>query len=112
MSDKIFIEEKDGFNVFFTALEEFGTIDDHFEPKYVKPTLRKLVNGDLVLFCAKVHVEKAGIEVGEDYLGMCIYSTAEEFYTTYKKDYFNDMVETAIKRGKTRIVELIKQLKS
>lgn len=100
---------KDGFEIHFEAEEEEGGfLDDYMEPEDVKRVENRLKRGWDVLFCAKVSAVKAGIELGTDYLGQCIYKTKEEFYTKYKDDYFADMVSNAITEAKQTIKEINK----
>jgi hypothetical protein len=60
---------------------------------------------DYAWFCAKVTVWKDGEELGSDYLGACCYKTEKQFYTTYKGDYFADMVRECA--GETKDPALI-----
>ena len=45
-------------------------------------------------FCAEVSLWKDGVVLDHEYLGACCYKTEKDFYTTYAKDYFADMVST------------------
>jgi len=56
-------------------------------------TVRRLENGTLFAFVARVYVKLNGATIGEDYLGGCIYETEHEFM---RDGYFRDMVRAAI----------------
>lgn len=103
------ILERDGFEIYFEALDDFlqkGDLDD----STYQETCDSIENGSLVLFCAKVTVEKAGIEIISDYLGSCIYESEEQFYTE-ENGYFQDMVNTVLKEAPQALQDLIEKLK-
>jgi hypothetical protein len=58
----------------------------------------KLDRGLLVAFQARVVVYLDGREVGADYLGACIYESAEQFRE--ESGYFADMVRAAIREAR------------
>lgn len=94
--------EKDGFIICFEAEPEDISMREHFikECGWSKHQYNK-IRGH-AWFCAKVSAWKDGKELGTDYLGCCSYRTAEEFYTTYKDDYFAQMVDVAVAEAKSR----------
>jgi len=47
---------------------------------------------DYEWFCAEVSLWKDGVLLGQEYLGACCYKAEKDFYTTYAKGYFADMV--------------------
>ena len=59
-------------------------------------------------FCARVSVWKDGEELAHDYLGACCYKTEKQFYTTYKGDYFADMVRECA--SETKDADLIEKV--
>lgn len=77
----------------FSAEEETGTGPrQHFikDCGWTEAQYRRIK--DFPWFCAKVCVWEDAKCLNEQYLGYCSYQTEEEFYTTYKGDYFADMV--------------------
>jgi hypothetical protein len=99
--------EKNGFDIYFEALPEDMPIDDRlWDPEHIAETIEKIDSGEWVYFCAKVSAYKAGIELGVDYLGACIYESEEAFYTEYKDGYFADMVDQAIDEAKSTLEDL------
>lgn len=58
----------------------------------------RLERGLLVAFQAQVVVYLDGREVGADYLGNCIYESAEQFRE--EGSYFRDMVRAAIREAR------------
>jgi hypothetical protein len=99
-------EKVDGFDINFYELEEDISPADVFDADDINEINEKIENGEYVWFCAKVTASKNGIELADDYLGGCCYNSAEEFCTTYKEDYYRDMVETVIKEAKENIKKL------
>ena len=106
---KILVETFEGFNIYFEALEEHSLIDENFSDneELRKDTLKQLQGGSLVKFCAKVSAVKEDIELGDDYLGMCIYENEEDFYTKYKEEYYNDMKNRVVSEAKIKINKLV-----
>jgi hypothetical protein len=94
--------ERDGFIICFEALPEDISMYQHFVEECGWPEEKYLEIEDSAWFCAKVSAWKDGKELGTAYLGCCCYKTTEEFYTTYKDDYFADMVEEALAEAKER----------
>ena len=98
---------KEGFEIWFEALEEHQAIEDlGFGTYGVDSRTIKAVNaGDYAYFTAHVIAKKNGIALADDYLGSCIYDTEEEF-TEAKGDYFEQMVDTVIAEAKANIKSL------
>jgi len=92
--------EQEGFIICFEAEEEHVSMRRHLikECGWTEKDYRTLRG--CAWFCAKVSAWKDGKELGVDYLGCCCYKTVEEFYTTYKDEYFSDMVKNAIEEAK------------
>lgn len=102
-----FIETIDEFEIYFTPLVEYNTIEGSMDDELAKDTIERVESGELVWFCAKVTAWKAGVELGEEYLGSCCYESFKDFYTTYKEDYYADMRDRAISQGKAKIKRLL-----
>ena len=99
---------RDGFDIYFEALEENIRIDEDFmDASMIEETIADLESGETVMFCAKVTAFKNGIELASDYLGACIYECEEDFYIKYKDCYFADMVNTVISEAKEDIASLV-----
>ena len=96
--------EQEGFIICFTAEEEEINMRHHFitECGWTAKQYRRIKN--FLWFCAKVSAWKDGKELGSSYLGCCSYKTIEAFYTTYRNDYFADMVKESIDEAKRSIV--------
>lgn len=82
----------DDYIITFSDEEEEMSARQHFikDCGWTESQYRKIKN--FAWFCAKVSVWKDGKVLAEEYLGACSYESAEQFYTTYKGDYFADMV--------------------
>jgi hypothetical protein len=107
------------FSVRFYAEEETD-LDLSFDEDGA--TREGLASGELVAFCACVEVRLDGNTIAADYLGQCIYRSAEEFCTGHRDPdpmnrncslmraargenvsighYFPDMVATAIQEAR------------
>lgn len=109
--------------------EEESDVDLSFDED---GSIRKgLENGSLVVFCAHAVVYCNGEEVGEDYLGNCIYKSIDEFWDLkevgeqnrrYERkekrrkvkagslgrcgSYAHDMISAAIEEARKRVVNL------
>ena len=70
-----------------------------------------LERGNLVAFVARVRVLWHGRELGADYLGGCVYKSAEEFIDHRGRNaggygsYFSDMVREAIRYARKTAAE-------
>jgi hypothetical protein len=89
------VGEHNGMDVYFEAMEEDTSMRRIFieECGWTEEAFAAIAHFDW--FIAKVTVRRDGVEKGAAYLGGCCYEDASEFYTTYKDDYFKDMVEEA-----------------
>jgi len=108
------IDTQKGFDIYFAAEKCDMNMRTHFidECGWSKKEYASLTKTKPKWFVAHVVVKKAGIELGEAYLGGCCYSSVEEFYTKYKSDYFADMVNEAMAEAQNRLPDVIKSLKS
>jgi hypothetical protein len=101
------LENKDGFNLTFNALEEHLSLSDTFDNSVtdLKELAYKIDSCQLVYFCAQVIASKNGIKLGDSYLGACCYESYDDFITG--EDYIEDMKDAAIKEAKQAIASLI-----
>jgi endonuclease IV len=110
LQNKKLIEVVEGFQIYFTPLVEHTSIrellPDHDE-KEIAEICEKIDKCELDFFCAKVTAEKEDLELGSDYLGGCFYNSFEEFYTTYKGEYFDQMRDEAINQAKETLNKLV-----
>lgn len=88
--------EQDGFVIAFEALPEHVPMRQHFikECGLTEADYRRMRG--FAWFTARVSAWKDGIEKAASYLGCCCYSSAEEFYTKFRDDYFADMVREVL----------------
>lgn len=99
-------EVKDGFTIKLYLLPEYDKPDWDFQSKEEEQeVLRKIENGLLLWFTAKVTASKLGVELAADYLGQCIYPSVNEFISG---DYYDDMVNNVIAEAKKVIINLNK----
>lgn len=88
--------EQGGFVIAFEALPEHVPMRRHFvtECGWTEAEYRRLRG--FAWFTARVSAWREGVEKAAAYLGGCCYRSAEEFYTTYRDDYFADMVREVL----------------
>lgn len=93
----------EGFIICFEAAEECTDMRQHFmeECDYTLDEFQEI--RDYEWFCANVSAWQDGVLLAETYLGCCCYETASEFYTTYRDDYFADMVEAVLVTARRRL---------
>lgn len=95
------------FDIVFSIEQEHVEPDWDFENEEDKQdTLRRIENGDLVYFIARVQALKNGIVLGTDYLGGCCYDSYIQFVES--SGYYADMVENAVSEARDAITKLIK----
>ena len=66
-------------------------------------TLRKIDNGTLLWFVARVTASRAGVVLGTDYLGGCCYESVQDFL---QGGYYPDMIDAAVKEAREKISQL------
>ena len=105
MYGTIHTEKAAGFDIVFSVTYEDHEPDWDFESEEDKQdTLRRIENGDLVWFIARVQAYKNGVLLGTDYLGGCCYDSYMQFVEA--SDYYADMVETAVNEARQTIAKL------
>ena len=105
----IHTEDRDGFKIYFYAIEEHITLDQlGYDVEAAEETRAQIEDGTLVMFCAKITASKNGIELASDYLGGCIYKDEKDFVNS--EDYYGDMVRTVIEEAKQAIIDLNKDM--
>jgi hypothetical protein len=99
-------ETRDGFEIRLHITPEtddpegcFASGDDAADAELCA----RIRSGDLMWFIARVTVSKAGVELGDDYLGACCYDNIDEFVAG---DYYPDMVEAARERAHDTLAAL------
>ena len=101
------VENFEGFDIYFEELPEEQDVYSYLRIE-LGWTEKEANEYTGEFFCARVSAVKNGIELASDYLGTCIYNNVEDFYTTYKDDYYADMRNTVIVEAKEVIQELLK----
>ena len=85
-----------GFHIFFEAETETVDKKKHFMNGCGWTHQQYKAIQKYPWFSARVMAcDRAGRILGEAFLGCCCYETVEAFYTTYKDDYFADLVQEA-----------------
>lgn len=79
---------------------DFGTEEDK------ENTLRKIDNGSLLWFVARVTASRKGVRLGTDYLGGCCYESVKDFM---QDGYYTNMIDTAVSEAREKLAELVKE---
>jgi hypothetical protein len=109
MYETIYTDTAAGFDIVFSVTHEDFAPDWDFENEEDKQdTMRRIENGDLVWFVARVQAFKNGVLLGTDYLGGCCYDSYMQFVKD--GDYYADMVETAISEARQTIAKLTEEV--
>lgn len=89
-------EERKGFTITLECLPEREAIPDWEgdSEEDRQELLRRIDNGTMLWFCAKVSAHKNGIELASDYLGGCCYDDVNDFVKN--SGYYDAMIETVI----------------
>ena len=94
-----------GFDIVLSVTpEDFAPVWDFESEEDKQDILRRIENGDLVWFFARVQAFKNGIELGSDYLGGCCYKSYAQFVVA--SDYYADMVENVVSQARENIAKL------
>jgi hypothetical protein len=97
-------ETVDGFDIVLSITPEDMPPDWDETEEQRAETLRKIDNGTLAYFIAKVEASKHGVLLATEYLGGCCYDNVEQFVKD--GDYYGDMVAEATKEAKAMIKKL------
>ena len=93
------------FDIVFSVTHEDSEPDWDFESEEDKQdTLRRIEQGDLVYFIARVQALKNGIVLGTAYLGGCCYESHMQF--VHASDYYADMVQSAVTEARETLTKL------
>ena len=107
MYETIHKETVAGFDIVFSVAQEDtmpeGWCDDD---DVMQDTIKRIENGSLEWFRARVQAFKNGIELGTDYLGGCCYPSYMDFVSS--SDYYGDMVENVVSEARDNIAKLCK----
>lgn len=101
------IMEQNGFQVFFYAETEHVDKRKHFIDECGWTEAEYKTISKMRWFTAHVQIRVAGLALSDQYLGCCCYNSTKEFYTTYKDDYFKDMVSEGIDEAREVLPDLI-----
>ena len=96
-----------GFEIALALAPEDMAPDWDFESEEDRQnTMRKIDNGSLLWFVARVTASRAGVTLGTDYLGGCCYESVRDFL---QDAYYADMIDAAVKEARETIAELQKE---
>lgn len=102
--ETIHTETLNGFDIVFSAAPETQAPDWDFQDEEDKAdTLRRIHNGDLAWFVARVQAYKEGVLLAEDHLGGCLYDSCMQFV---KDAYYSDMVMSVSNEARETIKRL------
>lgn len=101
--ETVHTEEHEGFTITLRIAPAYDEPDWDVSPEELKEINDKIESGALLWFVARVSASKAGVELGDDYLGGNCYASAQEFVGSC---VYDDMREAAIEAAKAKITEL------
>ncbi|WP_395652459.1 hypothetical protein [Brevundimonas sp.] len=106
MWDVANIETREGFEIVLEFGPEYDSPTGHFctgDDEADREICNRIADGTLMWFVARVAARKAGVTLGEDYLGGCCYEGAADFM---EGGYYEDMVAIAIEHARNTLAEL------
>lgn len=104
--DLVNVTQQDGFEICLHITPEIDAPEGHFasgDDAADADLCERIRSGDLMWFMARVIVSKAGIALGDDYLGGCCYDSIDEFMAG---GYYTDMVDAALERAHDTLARL------
>ena len=102
MATTIHTFTKDGFDIRFSVFPELDHPNNQFDDD--GETARAIDAGEYEWFVACVTASKNGIDLHDEYLGGCCYTSFEAFMA--ESGYFDDMVSEAVNMAKQNIESL------
>jgi hypothetical protein len=93
-----------GFEIVLSVTPEDMPPDWDETEEELAETLRKIDNGTLAYFVARVEARKEGLTLGTTYLGGCCYDSVSQFVAS--SGYYGDMVEEAVEEARKTIAKL------
>ena len=101
------LETRNGITLSFEPLPEDTPLEDTLDGAGVdiQDLYADIENGNLEYFTAHVIASKNGVQLGEDYLGACLYNSIDEFINE-SQGYISDMKTTAYEEAINNIKSL------
>lgn len=99
--ETIHTESREGFDIVFSVTHEDAHPRDLFEDFDLPDVLDGIESGRFEWFIARVQAFKCGVELASDYLGGCLYDSAQKFVDS--NDYYADMVQNVIIDARKKI---------
>ena len=103
--EQIHTRDTQGFHVTLAIGYEESHPKDYFDDSChdIAEICRKIDNGTLTWFVARVEAYKSGILLASDYLGANLYENPKEFIID---PYFEDMVDNVIREAESKLETL------
>jgi hypothetical protein len=102
--EHIYTETINGFEIQTHITSEDANPRYFFDDSLLDDVFEGIESGRYEWFTVRVTAHKAGIELGSDYLGGCLYESYTQFIE--QNDYYADMCERAIDEAKATIKQL------
>lgn len=99
--------EYGGFDIRAEFYLEDSAIADSFDPSCwdIDQLVRDVESGESVWFIVRVVASKSDIELGDDWLGGCMYASFQEF-VDIEDGYFGDMRDIAVDIAAAKLDQL------
>lgn len=107
--ESIHTETRDGFDIELAFAPEEDAPRDHFatgDDEADAQIVRDIESGRLMWFVARVTASRAGVVLGDNYLGGCCYRSAQEFMAP--DGYYPGMVVEAVFDARATLAKLCK----
>lgn len=102
--ETVHAEIRDGFKIELAITPEDKAPDWEFESEEQRQdTSRRIDNGDLLWFVARVTASRHGVTLGTDYLGGCCYDSVQDFL---RDEYYFGMIDEAVGDARRMIEKL------
>jgi hypothetical protein len=102
--EHIYTEIIDDFEIQTHITSEDTNPRDSFDDSMLTEVFEGIKSGRYEWFMVRVTAHKAGVELGSDYLGGCLYESYKQFIDD--NDYYADMCERVIDEAKATIKKL------
>ena len=101
------LETRNGIQLSFEPLPEDTPLEDTIDGSChdINSLIADVESGELVYFTAHVIACKNGIQLGEDYLGACLYESIDQFINE-SQGYISDMKTIAYEEAVNNIEAL------
>ena len=96
-------ESRDGFDISLDITPEFADPRQHFDESLLDDVLEGIDNGSYEWFIARAKASRHGVDLGESYIGGCLYADVREFVAD---EYWHLIANQAVAEAKSKLALL------